>query len=126
MERRAVSVAGFGFREGVTLVSLHAALRLAQRGLPPVAALAAPEDKAPALRPLAEAMGLPLVALPATVLTAVRTQTVSAFSLRARGTGSVAEAAALAAAGPQATLLCTRRISPDRMATCAIATGTPQ
>lgn len=118
-------VAGFGFRKGTSLASLQAALALAQDALPPVTALAAPEDKAFALRPLADTMGLPLIALPAATLVAVRTQTVSAPSLRARGTGSVAEAAALAAAGPEATLLCTRRISPDRMATCAIATGNP-
>ncbi|ENO84722.1 hypothetical protein C666_16775, partial [Thauera linaloolentis 47Lol = DSM 12138] len=41
----------------------------------------------------------------------------------ARGCGSVAEAAALAAAGQGARLLAIRHISPDRSATCAIAQG---
>lgn len=118
-------VAGFGFRKDATLASIEAALTLAQQALPPIAMLAAPEEKVPRLLPLAEAMDLPLVAVPAAALMAARTQTVSPVSLRVRGTGSVAEAAALAAAGPRARLLCTRRVSPDRMATCAIATGTP-
>lgn len=119
-------VAGFGFREGASLASLEAALALAQAGLPRVTALAAPADKAPALRPLAEAMSLPLLAPTVEALGVMPTVTVSIASLRARGTGSVAEAAALAAAGPGAALLCARRISPDRMAACAIATGAPQ
>lgn len=121
-------VAGFGFRQGASLVSLEAALALAlaQAGLPRVTALAAPRDKAPALRGLAEAMGLPLVGLAPEALAAVPTATISIASLLARRTGSVAEAAALAAAGPAAALLCPRRISPDRMATCAIATGNQQ
>jgi len=120
-----VIVAGFGFREGASLASLEAALALAQAGLPRVTALAAPQDKAWALRELAEVVGLPLVGLAPEELSAVPTATISIASLLARRTGSVAEAAALAAAGPAAALLCPRRISPDRMATCAIATGKP-
>ncbi|MHA6346914.1 cobalamin biosynthesis protein, partial [Roseivivax sp. CAU 1761] len=38
-------------------------------------------------------------------------------------TGSVAEAAALAAAGPGARLLGPRAVSPDGCATCALAQG---
>ncbi len=56
-------------------------------------------------------------------LAAVTTPTRSRASLKARGVGSVAEACALAAAGVQSRLLRTRQISPDRMATCAIAQG---
>jgi cobalt-precorrin 5A hydrolase len=37
------------------------------------------------------------------------------------GTGSLSEAVALIAAGPKARLLAARAISPDTMATCAIA-----
>ncbi len=122
-----VIVAGFGFRKGATaaslVASLEAALALAQQGLPPVAALATAEDKAPALRPLAMVMGVPLVALPAAALAGIRTQTFSSFSLAAHGTGSVAEASALIAAGEGARLLGPRQISPDRMATCALAQG---
>ncbi|HRO16470.1 MAG TPA: hypothetical protein PLL33_15800, partial [Paracoccus sp. (in: a-proteobacteria)] len=39
----------------------------------------------------------------------------------AHGTGSVAEAVALAAAGPGARITTRRVVSPDRSATCAIA-----
>lgn len=117
--------AGFGFRTGAGLSSLRAALTLAQRGQPPVALLAAPQDKLAALTPLAEEMSLPLIGLPPEVLASTQTLSRSAASMAARGTGSVAEAAALAAAGTDARLLTLRHISPDRMATCAIAQGTP-
>lgn len=116
-------VAGFGFRADAGLVSLRAALALAQRGQPPVTLLATAEDKLPALSPLAKALGLPLVGLAPEVLAEVATPTRSAASLKARGTGSVAESSALAAAGPGARLLSPRQISPDRLATCAIAQG---
>ncbi len=116
-------VAGFGFRSGATIESLRAALALAQSGLPDVTHLATVDDKAPALRPLAEALRLPLLAVEAERLCAVPTATRSAASRKARGTGSVAEAAALAAAGARARLLCSRQISADRMAVCAIAQG---
>lgn len=119
-------VAGFGFRKGATLVSLEAALELAQEGQPPVTALAAPNDKASELEPLAGALGVTLIAVPVTALITASVRSQSVFSMRARNTGSVAEAAALAAAGRGASLLCTRSISPDRMATCAIARGIPQ
>lgn len=118
-------VAGFGYRTGAGRSSLRAALALAQAEHPAVAALAAPDDKAAGLAPLAEAMGLPVIALPAAALHAVATPTRSAASLAARGTGSVAEACALAAAGPGARLIARRHVSPDRMATCAIARGFP-
>lgn len=118
-------VAGFGFRCGATLESLRAALALAQQGVPAVTHLATAQAKAMALAPLAEALGLPLVAIAADALAATPTHTQSTASRATHDTGSVAEAAALAAAGPGARLLCPRQISPDRMATCAIAQGTP-
>lgn len=117
-------VAGFGFREGAALSSLQAALAVAQKGHAPVTLLATAQDKAGALLPLAEALGLPVAYVTPGALTAMTTRTRSLASLAARGTGSVAEASALAAAGPNARLLEARRISPDRMATCAIALGT--
>lgn len=119
-------VAGFGFRAGADLSALQAALSGAQAGHPAVNALAAPHDKTVLPARLAAQLGLPLIAIPPEALQAVRTETRSAASLRARGTGSVAEAAALAAAGPGARLIARRFISPDRMATCAIAEGTPE
>ena len=117
-------VAGFGCRSGARPASLRAALALAGEGHV-VDALAAPADRAPLLAPLAAALGLPLLALPPAALAAITTPTRSAASLAARGVGSVAEAAALAAAGASAQLLVPRRIAPDRMATCAIAEGSP-
>ncbi|MEJ7935474.1 cobalamin biosynthesis protein [Sphingobium sp. AN558] len=118
-------VAGFGFRASAGLPSLRAALALAQQGQPPVTHLATAQDKVAALVPLAQALGLPLTGVAPDMLAAVPTFTRSAASLSARDTGSVAEASALAAAGEGAHLLTPRHISPDRMATCAIAQGSP-
>ncbi len=116
-------VAGFGYRRGASASSLHAALALAQAGHAQVTALAAPGDKIALLARVAETLGLPLFAVPPSALGTMTTSTQSPASLAARGTGSVAEAAALAAAGAGARLLAVRHISPDRMATCAIAEG---
>lgn len=117
-------VAGFGFRSGVGLSSLRGALALAQQGQPPVTHLATAQDKVSVLVPLAEALGLSLMGVAPGTLAAVSTTTNSAASLAARDVGSLAEASALAAAGAGSRLLGPRRISPDRMATCAIAQGT--
>lgn len=115
-------VAGFGMRAGATATSLRDALT-ATGAAPDM--LAAASDHAPRVAALAEALALPLVAIAADVLAAPQTVTHSPAAQAARGTGSVAEAAALAAAGPGARLLVPRRIAPDRMATCAIATSLP-
>lgn len=116
-------VAGFGFRAAATEGSLRAALTLAADG--PVDALATVEDKAraPCLTALASSLGLPVVAIGAAQLRAVGTVTQSARVRAERGTGSVAEAAALVAAGEGARLLSPRRVSEDRLATCAVAIG---
>lgn len=116
-------VAGFGFRSGAGLTSLRAALALAEQGQPPVTHLATASDKVLTLAPLAEALDLPLAGVSPEALVGAPTLTRSAASIAARDTGSVAEAAALAAAGPGAQLLAPRHISPDRMASCAIAAG---
>lgn len=116
-------VAGFGFRGNADLASCEAALALARHGHPPITALAAPADKTELLAPLAQRLGLALIGIPAEALTSVATPTRSPASLKARGTGSVAEAAALVAAGNGARVIARRQISPDRKATCAIAEG---
>ena len=113
-------VAGFGCRAGATAGSLRAALVVASEGHI-ATMLAIPADRLGIARPLADALDLPLVGIAADTLAAIATPTRSPASLAARGTGSIAEAAALAAAGPGARLLTSRRISPDRMATCALA-----
>lgn len=117
-------VAGFGYRTGATPGSLRAVLALASEGLT-VTALAAPADKLALLQPIAQALSVPLIAVSPAAIASMDTPTRSLASIAARGTGSVAEASALAAAGPGARLIVSRRIAPDRMATCAIAQGIP-
>ena len=119
-------VAGFGFRAGAGLSSLRAAFALAQQGQPPVTHVATAHDKRAALAPFAEALGLPVIGVAPAGLAEASTHTHSPASQAARGTGSVAEASALSAAGKGARLITPRHISPDRMATCAIAQGSPE
>lgn len=136
-------VAGFGWRAGATPASLRAALELALRQVSglvgPLTLLATAEDKAQAacLQTLAAQLGLPVRAVPLALLRAMPTATRNAVVERLRGSGSVAEAAALAAAQaasqatasatvPSARLLHSRSISPDRLATCALATFDPR
>lgn len=119
-------VAGFGFRAQATLASLQSALELARSGQV-VTAFAAPADKADAkcLKELAIRTGLPVLAIQATELAVAQTLTQSRPSRTYRDTGSVAEAAALAAAGHGAKLVSPRHISEDRRATCALAIKGP-
>ncbi|WP_019833055.1 cobalamin biosynthesis protein [Sphingomonas sp. PR090111-T3T-6A] len=118
-------VAGFGYRSGADLASLRDALAMASAQTRPVDALAGPRSKASLLARLAEALALPLIVLEPEALAGMATPTRSAASLAAHGTGSVAEASALVAAGAGARLLTPRHISPDRLATCALAEGFP-
>lgn len=123
-------VAGFGFRAEAGQDSLRAALEMACGGLSPDAlahpealATAAGKEQNAGLHALAVQMGLPIHAIAAQDLSKQETVTQSNAAQAAYDTGSVAEAAALAAAGPNARLIAPRQISPDRMATCAIAQG---
>lgn len=130
-------VAGFGFRRGATLASLRdalaQALEVAQPATPAhaITLLAAAHDKAEArcLRALAADLGLRLCSVAPAHAANTPTLTNSAAVRALRGTGSTAEAAALAIAlmhgGPGATLLHPRSVSTDRLATCAIATLAP-
>ena len=113
-------VAGFGFRRGASLAALRDALAQAG-GAEGLSAIATAEDKAGALRPLAEALGLPLLPVPCARLADQPVLTRSARVQALYGTGSLAEAAALAAAGPGARLLAPRACSADNTATAAIA-----
>ncbi len=116
-----MKVAGFGFRATTTQDALLAALAAAggARGLTAIATAA---DKAghPAITALANHLNLPLRAIPLDLLPS-QPATPNARLPARYGHRSVAEAAALAAAGPGATLLAKRHISPDRTATAAIA-----
>ncbi|MDO6481379.1 cobalamin biosynthesis protein [Shimia thalassica] len=116
-------VAGFGFRGAATVASLRDAL--AQTDGPQPDAYAVPDDKArtPAFVAFAAETRTKVVPVTARALQNVQTPTQAERVLEKRGTGSVAEACALVAAGPKAALLTTRHISHDRMATCALAIG---
>jgi cobalt-precorrin 5A hydrolase len=113
-------VAGFGFRSGVTLAALQEALVLAG-GADGVTHLATLADKAEGLAPLGLALGLPVLAVADGVLLGQATLTRSGRVQALKGVGSVAEAAALAAAGPGARLRGPRVVSADGTATAAIA-----
>lgn len=119
-----MKVAGLGFKKDVTLASLREALAAAG-GLDGLAAVATVSDKAgtEALRLLASECGVPIRAVPAKVLAGIATPAQSQLITEKFGTGSVAEAAALAAAGPRSRLIATRAVSQDRTATAAIAEG---
>lgn len=112
-------VAGFGFRAAAGGASLRDALARASGGRAPDA-FAAPADKAATL---AAALGQPVIPVGPQALALAETLTRSARVAALRGTGSVAEAAAIAAAGQGAWLLGPRAVSADRLATCALAEG---
>lgn len=114
--------AGFGFRKTASVGSLQDAFdRACEAAQPDV--LATLEDKATteAFRLFAEDARVPVKAVPLDVLQRQSTASQSDVSQEAYGTGSVAEAAALAAAGQNARLLTLRHISADKLATCAFA-----
>jgi cobalt-precorrin 5A hydrolase len=125
-------VAGLGFRAGCTVDSLRSALQAALQAASThhgkdfttahLSAIATAADKAshPALLQLAAELQLDIhaVSLPLLAKTPSR---LSEYVPERYGNHSVAESAALAAAGPGATLLGGRSISPDRMATAALA-----
>ncbi|WP_299769234.1 cobalamin biosynthesis protein [uncultured Tateyamaria sp.] len=113
-------VAGFGFSTQATTDSFADAL--SQHADTPDA-LATLADKADSLTAFAKALKVPVIAITRDQATGQKTHTQSVRSNTEKGTPSVAEATALAAAGPGARLISTRTISQDRMATCAIAQG---
>ena len=119
-----MKVAGLGFRRDVTLASLREAL-IAAGGPAGLAAVATVSDKADAaaLKLLADECNLPIRPIAADVLATIATPTQSELVMEKFGTGSVAEAAALAGAGRHARLISTRAVSQDRTATAAIAEG---
>lgn len=118
-------VAGFGFRSAAGTASLADALAHALVGAGCADALATAPDKAcaAAIRQLAHQTGLPLLAVE---VSSTATPTQSPRILARYGTGSLAEAAALAALAPGARLIVPRLTSQDGMATCAIAEGDPR
>ncbi len=120
-------VAGIGFTTRATARSLGAALDCALRaaGLAHVDALATAPVKAsaPLLVDFARARALPVLAVD---VAGVITPTTSPRVQAQFATGSLAEAAALVAAGPHSDLAQTRILSPCGQATCAIALSKDQ
>ena len=115
-------VAGFGFRKGASAESLEAALNAAG-GASGLDAIATVEAKADLIGRLGRRLGLDVKLVPVAVLPNQPVQTQSEKSQHLFGTGSLSEAVALYVAGEGAELEAPRAISPDKMATCAIAKG---
>ncbi|CAN0603620.1 unnamed protein product, partial [Ectocarpus sp. 12 AP-2014] len=108
-------VAGFGFRSGASVASLKDALAAAG-GADGLNAIATAADKAQTLvfRSFALEMQLPVKFIAPSHIEAAQVTTHSAKSQTVRGTGSLSEAAALTAAGPDANLVAPRVISGDK------------
>ena len=117
-------IAGLGFSSAATTDSLRAAFEQASAGQV-VDALATVADKKghAALDEFAATTALPVHFIAPADLAGQPTLTCSNRSRATYGTGSVAEASALAAAGSGARLTSPRQISDDRLATCAVAIG---
>ena len=111
-------VAGLGYRSGTPLSSLSALLAKAEAKGGQVHALATLPEKVAGLQALGRARGVPVLGV---AVAGVPTPTQSPRIQAQHGTGSVAEAAALAAAGPGARITVARITAPDGMVTCAIA-----
>jgi cobalt-precorrin 5A hydrolase len=124
-----VIAAGIGCRKAISAAQIEAALQtaLTHHALADtrLALIAAPEVKGmeAGLQAAAAARGLLLRLIPQSLLEAAnpRTLTRSARSMAAMNVHSVAEAAALAAAGPHARLLAPRIVVGP--VTCALAEG---
>ncbi len=115
-------IAGIGFRGAAELVSLRDALKRAN-GDHPLDAVVTESAKARTgvFRALAAELGVPGLGVPAEDISQMITPTQSERIQDRFGTGSLCEAAALAAAGPKARLVANRAVSGDGMATAAIA-----
>ncbi|WP_417422382.1 cobalamin biosynthesis protein [Halomonas sp.] len=124
--RPALTIAGFGFRQQATLESLEQTLDQLIAEYGPIDQLAAARSMLPLVEALGSARNIPVIGVADAELASVTTLTHSAYSLREKGTGSVAEAVALLAAGSGARLLGPRTVSNDRKATAAVATTAAQ
>lgn len=110
-------VAGIGCRENTSAETLDALVRLAL----PLDRLATLVDREAVIAPVAAAFGLHLSLWSRDALLGVDTPTSSRRIVARFGTGSVAEALALVAAGRGARMIRRRIVSHDRQATLAIA-----
>ena len=118
-------VVGIGSSSGAPADEIHElllrSLRDASLDIRAVTALATVDAKAeePGIVELAQRLGIPLITFPANILDTIAVPNPSAVVSAAVGTHSVAEAAALHASGPQATLVVTKQRSA--MSTVAVA-----
>ncbi|MER5171421.1 cobalamin biosynthesis protein [Thioclava kandeliae] len=108
-------VLGMGLRADATADALAQAISDAGR----VDLLAVLEDKG--AHPALTAQGIALQLLPRAALCGVQTPTISPRIMDIFGTGSVAEALALVAAGEGARILSPRKVSPCGTITTALA-----
>ncbi|MEW2911415.1 cobalamin biosynthesis protein [Leisingera sp. JC11] len=120
-----MKVAGIGFRSAATAADLQAALTLAGEHVDALASVAG-KAAAPAMQEFARAAGLPVISLQEQDIAGEQTLTCSPRIKARFGTGSLAEAAALAGArkgapGASARLLAPRVVTADGLATAAIA-----
>ncbi len=120
-----MKVAGFGFRSAATAADLQAALALTGAQVDALASIAE-KAEAPAMQELARSIGLPVIALENQDIAGEQALTCSPRIKARFGTGSLAEAAALAGArhgvpGASARLLAPRVVTADGLATAAIA-----
>ncbi|MFW8634475.1 cobalamin biosynthesis protein [Cribrihabitans pelagius] len=120
-----MKVAGIGFRASATAADLQAALALTGARVDALASVAE-KAAAPAMLAFADAAGLPVIALEEHEIAGERTLTCSPRIKARFGTGSLAEAAALAGArhgapGSTSRLLAPRVVTADGLATAAIA-----
>jgi cobalt-precorrin 5A hydrolase len=121
-------IAGIGFRRDCPAADILAVIREAsERVGRPIDALAVPEFKADegGVQDAAKSLALPLLRIDRAALRRAqgRCLTRSDYSRQATGFASVAEACALAGAGPDARLILPRIAGPR--ATCALAEGSP-
>lgn len=118
---------GIGFRAEADANSLQDALAQIMAAAPDTTFDAivseAAKARAPVFRDFALSLGVPGMGVTQTDLAQMITPTQSARIQDKFGTGSLAEAAALAAAGPNARLIVERVVSTDGMATAALAEG---
>lgn len=116
---------GIGFRAAADLASLQDAMSLALEasGGQKIDALVteAAKSREKVFRELAQLLGVPGLGVSQNDLAQMITPTQSQRIQDKFGTGSLAEAAALAAAGPSAVLVAARVVSGDGKATAAIA-----
>lgn len=118
-------VVGIGFRSGAAMASLQDALTRAldaagETALDAIVTESA-KSRAPMFQELAQALSVPGLGVRAEDMASMITPTQSQRILDRFGTGSLCEAAALVAAGPDAMLVAARVVSGDGMATAAVA-----